>query len=257
MEVISDLHLGADTPDTLQAFEHYLRDGDFDALFILGDLFEVWVGDDVLSAPPAPNAPDRAVARQALTALRACTRRRPVYVMHGNRDFLLGDAFHQAAGTQALPDPCVLDWGSSATLFTHGDAWCLDDHDYQRFRAQVRSAAWQADFLARPLAEREAVARSLRAASEARKAQARDPNGQPNFEGYGDVDADTARRALAQAGADTLVHGHTHRPADHDLGGAQRRLVLSDWDAAAQPPRAEVLRGHPDGRWERRPWPVN
>jgi len=254
VDVISDLHLGGHVPGTIRAFEHYLEASDFDALFILGDLFEVWVGDDCLLAPRSDAAPDREAMQRAAAALRACTRHRPVYVMQGNRDFLLGDAFHRATGTFPLTDPCVLDWGSSATLLTHGDAWCLEDVDYQRFRRQVRSDAWQREFLLKPLKEREAIARQLREASEARKARSRGPGGQPGFEGYGDVDTNTARQYLEQTGASTLVHGHTHRPADHDLGDGRRRLVLSDWDAETSPPRAEALRGFPDGRWERRPW---
>ena len=138
---------------------------------------------------------------------------------------------------QGLSDPTSLDFQGQRWLLSHGDALCLDDTDYQRFRAQVRSADWQQAFLSRPLAEREAVARDLRERSEARKqSMAHDP------ELWADVDAAAAREWLQRAGAPTLIHGHTHRPAEHDLGNGLRRVVLSDWDANARPPRLEVLR---------------
>ncbi|MEO7127278.1 MAG: UDP-2,3-diacylglucosamine diphosphatase, partial [Rhodoferax sp.] len=118
-------------------------------------------------------------------------------------------------------------------LLTHGDALCLDDVDYMAFRAQVRNTNWQRDFLAKPLTERRAIARGLREQSEARKRSG---------VSYGDVDGPAARRWLQAARAATLIHGHTHKPADHDMGAGLARVVLTDWDAAAIPPRAEVLR---------------
>ncbi|WP_369407347.1 UDP-2,3-diacylglucosamine diphosphatase [Macromonas nakdongensis] len=251
MDFISDLHLNADEPGTAQACLRYLQTTDCDALFILGDLFEVWVGDDALDAP---DHPERAFARTCVDALRACASQRPVHVMHGNRDFLLGPAFHQRSATRPLPDPCVLDWHDRRYLLSHGDAWCLDDHEYMRFRAQVRTRAWQTEFLAQPLDVREQLARRLRQDSEARKAQSRAGAGAPTFAGYADVDTPTARDWLQRTGARVLIHGHTHRPADHDLGDGLHRVVLSDWDAAAHPPRGEVLRLHADGHWDRRPW---
>lgn len=258
MDLISDVHLHAQEPDTAAAWVRLLREGDFDALFILGDLFEVWVGDDVLD-DRVPATPERDFVRQCVAALRDCTARRPVYLMPGNRDFLLDEDFHRRAGTTPLPDPCVLAWGAGRWLLTHGDAWCLDDHGYQRFRQEVRSPAWQADFLARPLAEREALARQMRATSQAHQAPTPSPHGPGTeigrpVEGYADVDRATAEQALDGCGAQTLVHGHTHRPAQHPLSGGRTRLVLSDWDLSAVPPRAERLRLGPDGHWERRPW---
>lgn len=259
MEFISDLHLHAADPATALAWQHYLGAADFDALFILGDLFEVWVGDDLLTAPDEPDAPDnlaenlaeRRFLRACANALRGCAQRRPVYVMRGNRDFLLGAAFHHHCGTHDLSDPAVLNWGVQRYLMTHGDAWCLDDHDYMKFRAQVRSAAWQQDFLSRPLAEREAIALNLRRQSEARKAQSR-ASGLPLTESYADVNRTTAQDGLTRVNASLLIHGHTHRPAEHDLGQGRQRLVLSDWDLNAQPPRAQALRLHANGQWTRR-----
>lgn len=246
VDVVSDLHLDVGEAHTAQAFADYLAGCDADALIILGDFFEVWVGDDVLSADVShgPEAASRRFVQDMCTTLRRCADQRPVYVMHGNRDFLYGRAFTAFTHTQLLNDPAVLDWGTHRVVLTHGDAWCLEDRDYLAFRAEVRSAAWQSAFLARPLPEREALARDLRARSEARK---RDPQ-----QTWADVDTDTARHALQVHQASLLVHGHTHRPREHDLGNGCRRVVLSDWDADAQPPRAEVLRLYADATWQRR-----
>jgi len=250
-----------------------LRHGQFDALFILGDLFEVWVGDDVLD-PATPATAERDFVRQCVAALRQCSARRPVYVMSGNRDFLIGAAFHQYAGTTPLPDPCVLDWKGQRWLLSHGDAWCLDDKRYQEFRQTVRTPHWQNDFLSRPLDERETVARQLREASRTQQdlpphtpaaaatltlkqstVKAPANPGSRTVEGYADVDTSTARWWLDAAAAPVLIHGHTHRPAQHDLGQGRQRLVLSDWDLRAHPPRAEVLYLQHDGTWQRSAWP--
>jgi UDP-2,3-diacylglucosamine hydrolase len=271
VDLVSDLHLSAAAPATLQRFLDYLAQAEFDALFILGDLFEVWVGDDVLSptaeshdGPDAaePGLPDRQLAQSVAKALHARSVRTPVYAMHGNRDFLLGPAFERASGCTLLEDPCVLEWHERRYLLSHGDAWCLDDRDYMHFRAQVRSPAWQAAFLAQPLATREAQARAMRAQSRASQSRiagntspAPSPQPSPHAQApdlWADVDSATARQQLANHRATTLIHGHTHRPAEHDLGSGLRRWVLSDWDADAQPPRAEALTLFHDGRWQRR-----
>jgi UDP-2,3-diacylglucosamine hydrolase len=192
-----------------------------DALFILGDLFEVWVGDDTQDP----------FALQCIAVLKAATQRLPVYFMCGNRDFLIGTDLLQNTGMHGLSDPCVLDL-PTPLLLSHGDALCIDDHDYLAFRAQVRSLVWQAEFLSRPLAERQAYARQVRNQSEARKHTQAD---------YADVDTDAAVTWLKTANAQVLLHGHTHKPAAHDLGEGLTRWVLSDWDANAQPPRLEIL----------------
>jgi len=227
IDFISDLHLQASEPATFAAWQHTLHNTSADALFILGDLFEVWVGDDV-----APDLNASSFEAQCARVLQATAQRLPVFFMHGNRDFLLGPAFARACGMTLLADPTVLCLGAERWLLSHGDALCLDDTDYLQFRAQVRSAAWQQTFLDQPLAQRQAIARALRAQSESRKRSG---------VAYADVDAQAARDWLHTAQAGTLIHGHTHRPADHDLGQGLRRIVLSDWDAAAQPPRQQVL----------------
>ena len=238
VDCISDLHLQVGEPATHEAWRQWLArpvPERADALVILGDLFEVWVGDDALQG----HGPDAAFWRDCARALRQHARDTPTWFMAGNRDFLLGPLGLQACGMQALQDPTVLDFAGQRWLLSHGDALCLADTDYQRFRAQVRSTTWQERFRALPLAEREATARELRRQSEARKQRT---GGDPRL--WADVDTAAARASLLAAGATTLVHGHTHRPGEHDLGDGLRRVVLSDWDATAQPPRGEVLRIH-------------
>lgn len=234
VDFISDLHLQVGESATAAAWQRYMASTTADVLFILGDLFEVWVGDDITAAT---NDPDAAFARQCQQILQATSRRLPLYFMHGNRDFLLGEEFAMASGMGLLPDPTVLDFDGQRFLLSHGDALCLDDVEYQQFRLQVRTPAWQAQFLAKPLAERQEIARGLRAQSASRKG-----SGAP----YADVDTEAALLCLRAHEASTLIHGHTHRPQDHlleaDAQPPKRRLVLSDWDAVAQPPRLEVLR---------------
>lgn len=234
VEFISDLHLQASEPATFDAWQAYMQRSQADAIFILGDLFEVWVGDDVTAAAPSV-APLPFEARCA-QILQAASQRLAIFFMHGNRDFLLGPDFAYRSGMHLLDDPTVLVFGGQRWLLSHGDALCLADTEYLKFRAQVRSPAWQTDFLAKPLSERLALARALRRQSEARK-QSTVASGTA----FADVDAPMAGQWLAAAQASTLIHGHTHQPADHALPSGQRRIVLSDWDAAATPPRGEVL----------------
>lgn len=231
VDFLSDLHLQASEPDTLAAWHHYLQTTPADALFILGDLFEVWVGDDALDDPGSFES-------QACALLQAASRQRALFFLHGNRDFLIGPGFARHTGATLLHDPTVLVWQGQRLLLSHGDALCLDDVDYQRFRVQARSVQWQEHFLAQPLAQRRAQARGIRAESEARK---------QSGAVYADVDGPAAIAWLQAARATTLVHGHTHRPAEHALVPGLARVVLSDWDAAAQPPRADVLRLTPQG----------
>ena len=237
VDFISDLHLQAADMATFDAWRCYLDSSQADALFILGDLFEVWVGDDVLDADAHAD-----FETDCQRLLAAVSTRMALYLMHGNRDFLLGDRFARACHLTLLDDPTVLAFDQQRWLLSHGDALCLDDTDYQQFRAIVRSADWRQGFLARPLSERLAVARELRAQSEARKRSGVT---------YADVDDTMVRHWLQAAQAQTLIHGHTHRPGDHVLRDKQdfaaepaplRRLVLSDWDAQATPPRLQVLR---------------
>jgi UDP-2,3-diacylglucosamine hydrolase len=227
LDFISDLHLHAGDAQTQEVWANYMASTPADALFILGDLFEVWVGDDLL------HAPGQAFATECADVLRASGQRLALFLMHGNRDFLLGSQLLAHCQGQLLDDPCVLTVGKQRWLLAHGDALCLDDHSYLAFRAQVRSQPWQQAFLSKPLSQRQEIARQLRAQSQQEQAQ-RWARG----EGYAEVDEQAARQALQDAQAHTLIHGHTHRPARHELGEGLAREVLSDWDAQ----RAQVLR---------------
>lgn len=227
VDFISDLHLHASEPTTFHAWQHYMQATPADAVFILGDLFEVWVGDDSLQGGSFES--------QCAEVIKQAAARVPVFFMHGNRDFLVGKVLMNLTGATLLADPTVLIFENHRWLLSHGDALCLDDVAYMQFRQQVRSPQWQQDFLAKPLAERQAIARGLRQQSEALKHAGTE---------YADVDAQAARQLLKQANALNLIHGHTHKPARHDLGNGMQRVVLSDWDAdtRATPPRAEALR---------------
>jgi UDP-2,3-diacylglucosamine hydrolase len=224
LDFISDLHLQATEPATFDAWRAYMRDTPADVVFILGDLFEVWIGDDSADEP--------GFAADCAAVLQATSTRVPVFFMHGNRDFLVGNGFLAACRTTLLTDPTVLGFASERWLLTHGDALCLDDRDYMRFRAEVRTAKWKHDFLSKPLVQRQAIAKGLREQSEQSKRNAVE---------YADVDSAAANAWLQAADAQVMIHGHTHRPADHVLG-ERRRVVLSDWDASAQPPRLQALR---------------
>ena len=233
VDFISDLHLQASEPATVAAWQRYMQNTAASAVFILGDLFEVWVGDDAALAPATDSVEGPGFEAHCAGVLRHAAQRLRVYFMHGNRDFLIGTKFLDSCRVTLLADPTVLTFAGQRWLLTHGDALCLDDLDYMAFRQQVRSASWQRDFLAKPLLERRAIARAIRDQSEARKRSG---------VSYGDVDAPATRQWLQAAQAATLIHGHTHKPADHDMSAGLARVVLSDWDAAAKPPRAEVLR---------------
>lgn len=215
---VSDLHLAAERPEAVTRFLRFLeREARHaDALYILGDFFEAWVGDDDLGDPLHA----RVVAALAWLAGAGVDIR----VMHGNRDFLLADAFCQASGAKLLAEPAMLDLYGTPTLLLHGDSLCTDDTDYQRFRAQVRDPAWQADFMARPLAERRAIARQLRDLSE------RGKSGKEMA--IMDVNPQAVADQLRASGATRLIHGHTHLPARHELevdGRRHERWVLPDW----------------------------
>jgi UDP-2,3-diacylglucosamine hydrolase len=235
VDLISDLHLQASDPVTFEAWRKQMHASTADAVLLLGDVFEVWVGDDAVAHDPFLQA--------CADVLRQASARMQVGFTPGNRDFLVGPAFLQSCGVQALQDPTLLVWGTQRILLSHGDALCLEDEAYQRFRALARTEAWQCDFLARPLPERLALAANMREQSKAH-------NQQVSY--FSDADADMTRSWLQGADCPLLIHGHTHRPADHsvpELPGAQR-LVLGDWSAQA-PVRGEVLRLWSDGRHER------
>ncbi len=224
---VSDLHLGEDRPATTSRFERWLAEAaaEADAAFVLGDLFEYWAGDDDL-ASPFP-------ARIAAAMARASGNGLALYVMHGNRDFLLGDAFADATGCRLLADECVLEIGERRLLLMHGDTLCTDDTEYQAFRERVRDPGYQAAFLAHPLEQRHAIIATMRAASEEQKDRA--------AESIMDVNPQAVDRAFARHAVDVLVHGHTHRPAHHVLDLVRERWVLPDWEYDELPERGGTL----------------
>ena len=211
---IADLHIDATRPDVVAGLQR-LVDTDastVDALFILGDLVEVWVGDD----------DDGPVAVSIRETLSAASRHCAVYVMHGNRDFLIGPAFAADTGATLLDDPSVVELDGDRVLLAHGDAYCTRDTEYQRVRALFRSSAWQTEVLASSLGERRALADSLRARS-----VAANDNKAANIM---DVTPSSIQRAMDDADVAVMIHGHTHRPGIHHLDGDRRRIVLGDWD---------------------------
>jgi UDP-2,3-diacylglucosamine hydrolase len=214
---VSDLHLDPERPQQTEAFVDLLRGParEADALYILGDMFEAWLGDD-------DDAPLGARVATELSALAA--HGVPIAFMRGNRDFLLGHDYAARCGMRLLPDPAVIDLHGEATLLLHGDLLCTEDTGYQAFRRQVRDPSWQAGFLAQPLSARRAFAASARAASAAHQ----DSVG----ERITDVSPEAVESTFRQYGLRRMIHGHTHRPATHvlDVDGAPReRIVLADW----------------------------
>jgi len=237
IDFISDLHLCEAQPATFGGWAAYMRHSTADAIVILGDLFDFWNGDDAGELP---------FEGRCLQVLSECAARKWVGLMVGNRDFLITPALLERCGVKPLHDPTLLDAWQQPLLLTHGDALCLDDVAYQKFRAWTRSAEVQRDFLSRPLAERLRVAASFRHASEASRQQVA-PAGAGDAQPHGDINLVAAVACLRQAGATRMVHGHTHRPGDSSLAPGFDRMVLSDWDLDAGATRAEVLRCTRDG----------
>ena len=232
---ISDLHLDPERPEITRLFGEFI-DGEArgaEALYILGDLFEAWVGDD----DPSDTGAFVATKLKALADSGV-----PVFFMHGNRDFLVGEAFAQRAGMTLLADPARIDLYGQPALLMHGDTLCTDDVAYQQFRTQTRDPRWQAQFLAQPLAARLAFAQQARAASQARQGELRDAG---TMETITDVAPAAVEAALREHDVALLIHGHTHRPAVHALevdGRARKRVVLGDWYE-----QGSVLRVDADG----------
>jgi len=211
---ISDCHLDAGRPEITRALVEFLQTRAREAryLYILGDLFEVWLGDD-------DPADDHQVVIDSLHHLAESCE---INFMAGNRDFLLGEKFARKVGMTLLAEPCILQLGRSRVVLVHGDSLCIDDHDYQAFRAMVRNPEWISSFLARPLQERRQIAAQLREDS----ARAM---GQKSFE-IMDVNATAVTDCFDENNADVIVHGHTHRPAVHHHDTGLQRIVLGDWN---------------------------
>jgi len=231
IDFISDLHLAENTPRVFEAWAAHLRHTRAEAVFILGDLFEVWIGDDMA---------ERGFEARCVEVLTEAAAERVVAFMPGNRDFLVGDAMLEASGVMRLADPTLVLAFDDRVLVSHGDALCLDDVAYQRYRAVVRRPGVPRAFAALPLSVRRSVGNAMRSRGTRRRT-----GSEADFV---DVDAGAALEWTRSAGAATLVHGHTHAPASHSLGPGVVRHVLSDWEIdGAGPPRAEVLRWQASG----------
>jgi UDP-2,3-diacylglucosamine hydrolase len=229
---ISDLHLQASHPRTAEAFFRFLaeRAAHAERLYLLGDIFEYWAGDDDLDDP---------FNRSIATALRRVSDGgTAVYWLGGNRDFLVGTGFADAAGLTLLPEPHVATIGGRQVVLVHGDAQCTDDVKYMAFRAQVRDPAWQRQFLVMPLAQRKAIIAGLREGSRA-------AHGEKSYE-IMDVTPAAVAALHADSGTDVIIHGHTHRPALHEADG-KRRYVLPDWELDAEPVRGGWIAIDQDG----------
>lgn len=214
---ISDLHLSAERPDIIRLFQDFLRQqaSQADALYILGDLFEVWIGDDAISPELLP----------VIDGLRQLADSGvPLFVMAGNRDFLLGEEFAKHSNCTLLPEPCIIDLYGTPTLLMHGDTLCTDDVDYQQFRTQVRDKQWQGEFLAKSIGDRVEYARQARETSKLLTQQ--------KPEQIMDVNQQAVNAVLQEYRVSRLIHGHTHRPAvhRHDIDDTvATRIVLGDW----------------------------
>lgn len=215
---ISDLHLEESRPDITEAFLAFLekRAQGVSRLYILGDFFEAWIGDD-------ERTPLQETVAGALKALSDGGT--DIFLMHGNRDFLIGEEFCTRAGATLLDDPTVVDLYGTPTLLMHGDSLCTADVEYQKFRQNMRNPQWQQMILQRPLADRQQMARQLREISMAKN------QGKEEF--IMDVTPDEVVKVMEEHGVQRLIHGHTHRPAEHSLqanGKPAKRIVLGDWD---------------------------
>lgn len=219
---VSDLHLAGERPATNRQFFRFLREeaARAKALYVLGDLFEYWAGDDELKDPAGdPLAAEVAAGFKALAVEGVQVR-----LMHGNRDFLVGEGFLAASGAQLLEDPTVIKPKGGAIALLHGDTLCTDDHDYQAWRRTARSTEWQSDFLSKGFPERKKTIQGLREKS--KEVIAAKPTE------IMDVNQDAVREAFRRLKVRRMIHGHTHRPARHEIevdGARCERWVLPDW----------------------------
>ena len=227
IDFISDLHLRESSPRLFEAWAAHMRHTTADAVFILGDLFDMWVGDDAAAS---------GFEARCVQVLSEASHRIGVAFMIGNRDFLVGSALLRRSSVMRLADPTLLEAFGTKVLVSHGDALCIDDLAYQRYRRLVDRQGMQRAFALLPLSLRRSIGRALRSNS---RSHAAPTVARP----IADVDAASALEWARAAGAPSLVHGHTHAPADHPMAPGITRRVLSDWELdATQRPRAEVLR---------------
>lgn len=238
VDFISDVHLTAQAPILFKRWARYMANTPAHAIFILGDLFDAWVGDDAASLP---------FEARCCEILRQTALSKPVYFLAGNRDFLLSPQLLATLGVHSLSEPTHVRAGQHSVLLAHGDGLCLSDTTYQQFRQMVRNSEWQLAFLKKPLVERLGIAQAMRQASQEHQQQ------RP-IESFGDIDAALAQQWLTQLGCRILVHGHTHQPQSEEWSEQAMRHVISDWplhqpQGSSQP---EVLRWLiSDNTWQR------
>ena len=228
---ISDLHLDPKRPDIQLCFDQFIdsclsQASEIQALYILGDLFEVWMGDDI-SIP---------LYQHSISQLTRLTEHGiKTYIMHGNRDFLMGQEFEQASGCTIIPDLYHLSINEQSILLSHGDIFCTDDSEYMQFRNMVREPHWQQQFLHKSAEERVRIARDMREQSQ--------QHGQEKAADIMDVNQQTVEQIMSEHHISTLIHGHTHRPAIHEFklhGQTMQRIVLPDWNPGAKVFELEV-----------------
>jgi len=211
---ISDLHLSGRNPSTFSLLDYFLREvaQDMQALYILGDFFDAWLGDD-------EDAPQLLTVKARLKSVSDCGIK--CYFQHGNRDFLIGNTFAQETGFTLLGEEHLLEINGEKLLLMHGDSLCTDDKEYMQFRQQVRNPVWQQQILSLPLAQRRQMAAQMREQSTSMNAI--------KAEDIMDVNQSAVDSVMSQHSTSLLVHGHTHRPATHNLAGGGQRVVLGDW----------------------------
>jgi UDP-2,3-diacylglucosamine hydrolase len=211
---ISDLHLDHKREDIKKAFFKFLESEayEFKNLYILGDLFEVWIGDDF----------EDDFSNQVISKLKQFSQsNKNIYIMHGNRDFLLGEKFAEKCGAKLIPDPLILDDKGKKIMLSHGDIFCTDDMEYQDFKEKVRNEKWKIEFLSKNLRDREQIAKNLRQESAVKNAKKQDY--------LMDVNKSEVEKIAQENKIEILIHGHVHRPKIHNEVFGQR-IVLGDWD---------------------------
>ena len=214
---ISDLHLQEDRPDITEAFLNFLEEtaSKSEKLYILGDLFEVWIGDDFQND----------FIKEICHALKETNKTTEIFIMHGNRDFLIGPEFLASSGMKLLSDPYIEEMFGKSVLLMHGDLLCTDDVDYQSFRRTSRDKKWQGEFLSKSLKERQRIAKDLRVISKKATSEKK--------EEIMDVNPSEVLNTMERSAVNLLIHGHTHRPDSHDIqinNQPAKRMVLGDWD---------------------------
>jgi UDP-2,3-diacylglucosamine hydrolase len=230
IDFISDIHLSEKHLSTYSVWQQYLHNNNADAIFILGDLFEAWIGDDIIL--------ENGFERDCAMALQQCSQQKPIFMLHGNRDFLTQHDFFQFTGITAISDPFCLQAFDKHYLLSHGDEWCTSDTAYMQLRAVVRSAAWQNQVLALPIATRKQMADKIKADKLNSHLSAQEIT---DFYKNLDINHEIAIHFLKQNKASCLIHGHTHHPKNDFLQAGLERWVLSDWEVENSNPRAEVL----------------